>query len=291
MLPQSRSQSLSLRVICWNVNGASAARPRLWDELFDLDPDLALLQEVTEIPDRVRERYAVAFELAAREDGGPQRFGSAILARGRIGTIVPLAGRPDWVAAELRRFPGNVLARRVELDGWGACTAVSVHNPHWAIPAERLVGLDVAGVKLMLQPHAIWVADLLRAALAAELPTAIDSWLIAGDFNTSETFDTYWPGGPSGNREFLDRMAALGLVECLVAAQGQLTPTFRNASNRAVVHQIDHLFATTSLAGRLTSCEVGDPARVFDGRLSDHLPIIAMFGSTDELQRAPAARS
>ena len=290
MLPQSRSRSRSLRVICWNVNGAGEARPLLWDELLDLDPDLALLQEVTGLPDRVRERYAVAFEYARGELGGLQRFGSAILARGRIGAGVPLDRGPAGVADELHRFAGNVLARRVTFDGFGACTAVSVHNPAWEIPPAQLVGLDVEPIRLMQARGAVWVADLLHAALVAELPGAAEPWLIAGDFNTSPTFDDSWPGGPHGNREYLGRLAELGLVECLVAAQGKLTPTFRNVSNRAVLHQLDHLFVTAPLAAQLVACAVGDPARVFDGGLSDHLPIIATFGAAAELQRTPPAR-
>jgi Endonuclease/Exonuclease/phosphatase family len=217
-------------------------------------------------------------------NGSPQYFGTAILARGRIGNVVPLVGPEDWVTAELRRFGDNVVARRVELDDWGVCTTISVYSPAWEIPAERLVGLDVTGVRLTQQRRDIWLADLLWAALAAAPPPTDDPWLIGGDFNLSATFDTFWPGGPHGNQEYLDRMAALGLIECLVATQGQLIPTFRNASNGVVMHQMDHLFVTAGLAAQLTSCDVGDPTQVFGSGLSDHLPIIATFGATPQLQ-------
>jgi len=120
----------------------------------------------------------------------------------------------------------------------------------------------------------VWIADVLLAGLNDTLGTPETPLIVGGDFNLSETFDA-WKGGPRGNREYLDRMCAFGLTECLRASRGQLTPTFRNASNRRVLHQMDHLFVSSSLAGRLADCKVGDPTRVFDEDLSDHLPVIA----------------
>ena len=37
---------------------------------------------------------------------------------------------------------------------------------------------------------------------------------MAGDLNSSETFDYLWHGDPSGNREIMDRMNALGFYDC-----------------------------------------------------------------------------
>jgi exonuclease III len=103
-----------------------------------------------------------------------------------------------------------------------------------------------------------------------------DQWVIAGDFNLSETFDL-WRGGPRGNREYLDRMEALGLHECLRLTKGMLTPTFRNPRDGKIQHQMDHLFVTAALSDRLVGCDVGLPEMVFDRRISDHLPIVADF--------------
>ena len=152
-----------------------------------------------------------------------------------------------------------------------------MYSPAWPVDRTRLDGIDVSGVKLSQNPN-VWVSDLLWAALNCQHPTLSAEWVIAGDFNASETFDQ-WRGGPRGNREYLDRMASVGLVECLRHAQGRLTPTFRNPSGGAIKHQMDHLFVTAGMAARLIRCETGAQATVFDGRMSDHLPIVADFSS------------
>jgi exonuclease III len=40
---------------------------------------------------------------------------------------------------------------------------------------------------------------------------------------------------------------------------------------------MDYLFVVDSLLAAMDRCETGDPARVFDTRMSDHLPIVADF--------------
>ena len=102
------------------------------------------------------------------------------------------------------------------------------------------------------------------------------SWIVAGDFNLSETFDN-WPGGPRGNVEYLERMQSIGFTECLRHYHGKLVPTFRNPRGGAIKHQIDHLFVSPPLIEHLCDCRTGDPDRLFGEGLSDHLPIIADF--------------
>jgi endonuclease/exonuclease/phosphatase family metal-dependent hydrolase len=148
-------------------------------------------------------------------------------------------------------------------------------NPAWPVDRDRLAGIDVSKVRL-IQNRDVWVHDLIWAALQERELSKTDSWVVAGDFNMSETFDL-WPGGPRGNREYLDRMADLGLVECLRKSKGMLTPTFRNTDRRTVKHQMDHLFVTKPLAERLISCDTGSHGTIFSANLSDHLPLIADF--------------
>jgi endonuclease/exonuclease/phosphatase family metal-dependent hydrolase len=142
------------------------------------------------------------------------------------------------------------------------------------VERARIAGVDVSSIKLTLNPD-VWVADLLWASLRS-IDLHQDPWVVGGDFNLSETFDA-WRGGARGNREYLDRMAVLGMTECLRQMKGQLTPTFRNPRGSLFIHQIDHLFVTDPLLSRLTSCDTGSPEMVFDGSLSDHLPIVADF--------------
>jgi endonuclease/exonuclease/phosphatase family metal-dependent hydrolase len=124
----------------------------------------------------------------------------------------------------------------------------------------------------------VWVTDLLVAALRQRGKSESKPMIVAGDFNLSETFDR-WRGGPRGNREWLDRMAALGFTECLRLHQGALTPTYRRPGQVEPNSQIDHIFVTPDLAARLVSCRTGDTERVYGQGWSDHLPVVAEFAA------------
>lgn len=261
-----------MRILTWNVRRATA-RSAAWDYLLECAPDLALLQEVSGVPDRVRLRYHCRAAVATGRRGGPQRFETAILTNGPSCTPVDLRVGLAWVDAEIARFAGNLLASDVTVAG-APLAAVSVYSPAWPVDRTRLVGVDVSGVKLT-QNRDVWVADLLWAALRTRGLSPTDAWVVGGDFNLSETFDL-WRGGPRGNREYLDRMAALGFVECLRSAHGALVPTYRNRDGKTA-HQMDHLFVTAPLAARLRACDVGPRDVIFGRGLSDHLPIIADF--------------
>jgi endonuclease/exonuclease/phosphatase family metal-dependent hydrolase len=204
-----------------------------------------------------------------------------MLARGTVGAAVQLQSELAWVNDELNRFAPNLLAHHVVIDDLPPLVVVAVYAPAWPVSRERLRDQDVSTVKLSQNPD-VWVADLLVVALKAQELGSSTLWIIAGDFNSCESFDM-WKGGPRGNREWLDRMAALDLVECLRHSQGALTPTFRRPSGLAPRSQIDHIFASRRLSDRLLSCRTGDPDRVYGHHMSDHLPIIADFASFDTL--------
>lgn len=89
-----------------------------------------------------------------------------------------------------------------------------------------------------------------------------------------ETFDSWRK--PRGNREFLDRMARLGLVDVLRDSQGRLTPTFKPIRSAVVKSQLDYIFVTEALRKRL-QISFTAPAEQVIGTLSDHLPVIADF--------------
>jgi endonuclease/exonuclease/phosphatase family metal-dependent hydrolase len=176
------------------------------------------------------------------------------------------------VEEPLDLFRGNLVAARVRTGSRRFFTAVSVYSPAWPVDAARLSAIDTTEVRMALHPaRSVYVADLLLDAIRGgdERPL-----IVGGDFNLSETFDS-WSGGPRGNREYLDRMASCGMVECLRHVTGQLTPTFRNPRGGAVIHQMDHLFVSQDLVVSLIDCRVGDANLVFGKRLSDHLPILA----------------
>jgi exonuclease III len=245
----------------------------LWRYVGQLAPDLALLQEVMGVPSDLATRYQVVSVEPITTRGTPQRFRTVILSRDRE----PLLGRPATGEArideELNRFQGHLPLVEVPFPE-GSLRAVNVYSPAWPIPRESIAHHDWADVKLTLSTD-VWVGDLLWKFLSYRDLTS-NPWIVGGDFNLSETFDS-WPGGPRGNREYLDRMEALGFTECLRASAGKLTPTFRNPRGGHVKHQVDHLFVTTDLAARLEDCRVGDENVIFGKNLSDHLPIIADF--------------
>lgn len=261
-----------MRVLSWNVRRASAGSA-VWQYFDEISPDVALLQEVTSIPIFVASEYQAVMRQASGN-----RFQTAILVRGTIGKVIQLSSSWDWVNRELELFEGNLLAHSVTVRGRDY-HALSVYSPAWPVDPARLRGIDVAPVKLKLNPK-VWVTELLWAALRNRDTSDGATWIVGGDLNASETFDQLWPGGPRGNREILDRMADLGFVECLRQAQGALVPTFRNPRNGQIVHQMDHLFVSRSLSERPFTCRVGDSARVFDAKLSDHLPIVAEFSDS-----------
>ncbi len=262
------------RIVSWNCHRAKADS-RVWDYLRQLAPDVAFLQEVSGIPDWIRPTYAVQTTHPRNRQGQLQRFQTVLIVRGTIAAPLSLPAPNEWVTRELQSFKGNLPAFRITPADGTQLNTINVYSPAWPVARERLAGIDVADVKLTQNPD-VWVSDLLWASLTLQLPGSSADWIIAGDFNLSETFDL-WRGGPRGNREYLDKMESLGLVECLRRAQGKLTPTFRNPCGGGIKHQMDHLFVTQGMAARLVRCETGLPEIVFDRRLSDHLPIVADF--------------
>jgi len=261
-----------MRVVTWNCRRASQSSD-VWDYLCELSPDIAILQEVTSLPKYLGNNFKLLKKRPTAKSGAEQRFYSVVLVRGEITQELQLRGSSNWVSRELQLFSGNLLSCKAIVCGV-PLSIVAVYSPAWPIDRVRLEGIDVASVKLT-QNADVWVADLLWSALQTE-DLVGNRWVIAGDFNLSETFDS-WRGGPRGNLEYLKRMAALGLTECLRDYQGKLTPTFRNPHGGAIKHQMDHMFITDLLSSRPFTCNTGDYRRIFDASLSDHLPIIADF--------------
>lgn len=262
------------KVVTWNCRRAASASP-LWNYFAELSPDVALLQEVGAVPQTISREYDVRFRYAIGKTGRTQHFGTALLVRGEIGREIDLSSSRGWVRAELAHFSGNLLAYNVTLASGETLIAVNIYSPAWPVDRSRLEGVDVKPVKLALNRN-VWFADILFEALKHADIEPQERWLIGGDFNLCETFDS-WKGGPRGNREYLDRMQSINLTECLRHTTGRLTPTFKKVSGGELVNQIDYLWATHALAANLRSCAVGDSQRVFGQKLSDHLPIVANF--------------
>lgn len=269
-----------MRLLTWNCNRAQSSS-RLWDYFRSLDADIALLQEVGALPENVTKEYSVREEVPVSKAGNTQKFMTVLLVRGTIGQPIEFGARLPWVSSELDRFGGNVFGNEVHVASGEKVEVVNVHSPAWPVPKSRWQDKAYKDVKLTMNRD-VWVADLLWYTLGSMERLEDRNLVVGGDFNLSETFDA-WKSGPRGNREYLDRMAALGFTECLRHHNGRLMPTFRNLRDRSVTAQIDHLFVTPPLARRLASCTPGDSTVVFgeDGMpsLSDHLPVVAEFSN------------
>ncbi|MCP4142509.1 MAG: endonuclease/exonuclease/phosphatase family protein [Chloroflexi bacterium] len=265
-----------MKVLVWNVRRANDKRNDIWDYFLEIAPDIALLQEVGSLPSTISSCYSTLQRNAYAGNGKNQKFHTSVLVKGSINYSLNFTTQWAWVNEELQNYAGNIVPAQISLTSGDVFRAVSVYSPAWPIfDRKKLKEIDAKAIQLENNPD-IWVTEILWAALMNENLTDT-SWIVAGDFNSSVTFDTMWKGGPHGNQEIQDRMVALGLTECLALFQGKITPTFRNTSNKKVIHQMDHLFVSKKMAERLTSCTTGDANRVFDGSMSDHLPIIAEF--------------
>ena len=263
------------KVVTWNLHCASITNGA-WDYLLELDPDVAFLQEVGPVPPAVTREYD-CLRVRAMGQTALQRFHTTILVRGQIGFSIPLSGPRAWVDAILAAYAGNLPTHVIHPRGGPSLKVMSVYSPPWQIPSRYLDGVDL-DVLRRTQQRGVWLTDILLAALEHSRPDPDERWIIAGDLNLSESFDREkWSAG--GNGAWLERMRALGFVECLRQVKGVLTPTFKH-SRGGVWHQMDHIFVSQSLASKLVTCETGDAGRVFGPpRLSDHLPVGATLQS------------
>ncbi len=268
-----------MRIITWNMRRATKPSAA-WKILIDLNPDIALLQEVSSIPEAIKELFDIKFQKAIGKTGKLQQFGTAILVKGKIINELPLSSEYAWVNQELERFSGNILSCVVQPIGCPMLNTISVYSPAWPIDTSKYLDIDITTIKLKTNPK-LWVTEILWSALKNANLVDIP-WIVGGDLNSSETFDLTFS---SGNREILDRMEALSLSECLQKYNGELIPTFRNPRDAKIIHQIDHLFVTNSLISTLKNCTTGDELTIFGSSISDHLPIIADF---ENIQSVPS---
>jgi hypothetical protein len=267
-----------MRVVTWNLRSATEASSA-WDYFLELEPDLALLQDVVSAPARVLSLFSCQARKAIGRAGSPQKFTTCLLVRGSIRQKIALTHERPWLNNLLNQFAGNLVSHHVDIDDGSSLRALSVYSPAWRIdsllPTLNPKELDVFEGEF---GDGVYLTDVLLAALKQKKTGGAAAWVVGGDFNLSENFEWKWGSGPRGNKEFLDAMAGLRLVECLRHANGKLVPTFRHCRG-TVEDQIDHLFVSAALAKRLISCSVGDQDRVFGQCLSDHLPIVAEFGA------------
>jgi exonuclease III len=261
-----------MRVITWNMRRAKTGSPS-WEYFNEIDPDVALLQEINELPESIIDKYDHKYLKACSKSGKDQQFGTAVLVKGRVSSDLDLSSEIQWIHDEIKLFKGNLVGCVIEPYDSEPINVISAYSPAWPVDKKRLHGIDLSGIKLDDNPD-LWLTEILWCALKHADIKESERWIVAGDLNSSETFDVKW--GPRGNKQVMDRMKDLGLYECLKGFQRVLTPTFRHSSGK-IEDQLDHLFVTQCLTDELIDCKAGSKSLVFDKSLSDHLPIIAEF--------------
>lgn len=273
----------SMRAITWNIHGAQKDS-LVWKWLLDKQPDVVLLQEIGSISDEVLSVFKDTTEPAINKKGKQQRFSTGILVKGEIIEEINLFSEYKCENKELKDFlKGNFIGYVVQPKNYGPLHIVSVYSPAWSVNKNWLQGIDVSAIQL--KGHSkVWGTELIWSALKHTVSNN-ETWIVGGDYNSSETFDKDWQHKhgvrfgirSSGNREIIDRMIELGFTECLSKFNNnEIVPTYQNKTDLEIVHQMDHLYVINSLYAQLTNCYVGDKSIIFD-KLSDHLPIIADF--------------
>lgn len=264
-----------MKVITWNIRKAKE-NSLVWQILESHDADIILLQEVLRIPEHIRSSYAIVFRPAISESGKQQIFGTAVLTKYSINHEIPLVSRNEFVQQELDFFKGNLIPVQLITPNHQQINVISVYSPPWSVPPHHYDSFDIKDIKLTLNKR-MWATEILHAFLKQQEFSQDTNWIVGGDFNSSETFDYLWPGGPHGNLEIIERLEFLGLKECLRHYKNELVPTFRNSKGGKIIHQLDHMYTSSSLIENLIHCKTEEHDLIFGNKLSDHLPIISTF--------------
>jgi hypothetical protein len=239
----------------------SEERAEAWALLADLRLDVSLVQEAVPPPD-VHAIY--------RPGGiGKRRWGSAVVSYTGELSELERVNSPYGHKKEVelnQTFPGSVvLAQLTEGQPTVFVSAYGVMEGGYAVTTMHRVLSDLT--------------PLLDTRLGKHL-------IIGGDFNCS----TQLPGRDrERHRNLFERFTTLGLVD-LLALTADTRPTLDDCpcsdepcrhvqtlrhGNSSVPWHNDYLFATTSVAKRLSDCQpVVEPAFL---AVSDHCPIVAEF--------------
>ncbi len=238
------------------------------------------------MPEAITNKYCFKIKKARKPNAQDQKFGTAILVKGEILEEIQFSSDIDWVAKEIDYYKGNILGFKVNTEEYRNLNVVSVYSPAWPIEPERIKDVDVSGVKLDQNPD-VWLTEILWKALQNKRIMDEDDWVVAGDLNSSPTFDIKWK--PRGNDQIMRRMEELGFYECLKGFHNAIVPTYRTPTG-FIEDQLDHLFVSQNIKKHLQNCYVGS-RDLFKHSVSDHLPIIAQLScsKTSSAKHEPSA--
>ena len=196
------------------------------------------------------------------------------MSKGAIDATPYLRSDLEWVSQIYTKRYGWIVGCEIASSNGERFRVISAHLPAFPVPRNLWVDADISGIKLTNNPE-VWFSEILYVLLRRANVSDDENWIVAGDFNTSVKFDC---PKDRGNREFIGRMNALGLIDCLSHCQGGPVPTFQHSS-KVIEHQLDYCFVNAPMTKRLSNAWVPGCDVVFDRtpRLSDHLPVICEF--------------
>ena len=272
-----------MKVLIWNVNGATDTS-RVWDYILEVDPDIALLQEVRLMPVNITTVYNQISLPGVKRDGGTQQFSTVVLAKKVELQPKSLSSSHTWVNKKLKQYDGNLTYVSVAISG-EVYNIVSVYSPAWELDTGDLTQEERDMVQLESQSK-IFLTEVLWSSLKQTMNDG-ENWIVGGDFNSSETFDKSWQKAngvryglqSNGNREIIERMNSLGLFDGVREYYGEIVPTYKAVRSNEFLHQMDHMYVSKPMLETLLECSVGDTKLVLEEKLSDHLPIVAKFNN------------
>src|SRR6056297_1548362 len=138
-------------VVTWNLNGALSSS-KTWDLICEINPDVALLQEVGSISETITNTYSVLERKAARRGGGKQRFGTVILAKDAVIKERQLVSSLDWVNQKIVKYDGNLISAEVNINGMHL-NLVSVYSPAWKLDVNEVPLEEVNKIRLTGHPN------------------------------------------------------------------------------------------------------------------------------------------
>jgi hypothetical protein len=256
-----------LRVVVWNVAG----KERAWTALDRLQPDICLLNEAVVPPGRYGTWSASG---TVGRDDKDRRWTAAVVTKEPSRAITD--ARPQWRQSK-REVPFHCSRP-------GSWAAASVNSPLGQISAVSLYGL------LDEFSDASVHRSLSELSPILDDPRYSNLVLLGGDLNTGTQWSRSEQHFNDRDRNVLDRIVALGLVDCVLAnrAPGRLAGcrcldgdkcvhvrTRRDRRRPDVPYQTDYLFASPQLAATMSACEVLATDEWF--AISDHGPIVADF--------------
>jgi len=187
---------------------------------------------------------------------------------------------------EIEKYDGNMSCYTIKPNNSCEINILPVYSPARPIDTSTISEKEINSIKLNGN-NRLWLTEIIWSGLQ-NIDIKTTPWIIAWDYNSSETFDKKWQKengvtasfSVSGNKEILDRMENLWFTECLRWYNGKIIPTFKHSRGK-IMHQIDHMFVNKQLSPLLKHCSVGDETQIFGQKISDHLPIIADFENSN----------